>query len=101
MQKPVSGLRIWGLSELMRHYNVWQLANALACLTQMQIDAEEQVRADAGDSPVSVERMNNYYVPFLKLCQTECESLELTAAVNRFAPFNFEIRHGIILVWIT
>ncbi len=78
----------------MHHYNVWQLANALAFLTQMQIDAEEQVRAH-GDSGLSVERMNNYYVPMLRLCQAECERLELTAALNRFAPFNFEIRKGI------
>jgi hypothetical protein len=94
VQKPVSGLRIWSLSEIMRHYNVWQLANALAFLTQMQIDAEERLRVD-GDSSVSAERMNNYYVPLLKLVSAECERLELTAALYRLAPFNQEIRQGI------
>jgi len=78
----------------MRHYNVWQLANALAFLTQMQIDAEEQIRA-LGDSGVPVERMNNYYVPMLKLCFAECERIELTAALYRQPPFNSEIRQGI------
>ncbi len=78
----------------MRNYNVWQLAHGLASLTQMQIDAEERLRAN-GDSPVPVERMNNYYVPLLKLCVAECERVELTAALNRMAPFNLEIRQGI------
>ena len=94
MQKPVSGLQIWNLSEIMRQYNVWQLANALAHVTQMQLDAEEQLRT-RGDASVPVERMNTWYVPCLKMCNAECERLELTAALNRLAPFNFEIRQGI------
>jgi hypothetical protein len=94
VQEPVSGLQIWSLSEIMRSYNVWQLAHSLAYLTQMQLDAEERLRAQE-DAKVPVERMNNWYVPLLKLCQAECERLELTAAINRMHPFNLEIRQGI------
>lgn len=79
----------------MRHYNVWQLAHAIAFLESAQRDAEFKQDFTEKDSRVPDERMNSYFVPFLKYCESECQQLELNCALARFQHFNDEIRQGI------
>jgi hypothetical protein len=79
----------------MRHYNVWQLAHAIAFLENAQLQAEFEQARNNGDSRVPDERMNNLFVPMIRYCQTQCEQLELSAALARFPHFNTDIRQGI------
>jgi hypothetical protein len=80
--------------EIMRNYNVWQLARAIAFLEETTTTCDRVCR-ESGNSRVPDERMNNYYVPSLRLCNVECGQLELAAALARFDHFNREIRAGI------
>ncbi len=82
------------LSEIMRYYNVWQLARAIEFLQETVI-AGEFNSSNLGPIRVPDERMNHWYVPMLRYCQTQCEQLELAAALARFHHFNQEIRQGI------
>jgi hypothetical protein len=81
----------------MRHYNVWQLAHAIAFLQSGQQDADFKDSFGPGhwESRVPDERMNNYFVPMLRYCESECKELELICALARFQHFNHEIRQGI------
>ena len=88
-------LQILTFGDIMRHYNVWQLAHAIAFLESAQRDAEFKQEFTEKDSRVPDERMNNYFVPMLKLCESECRQLELNCALARFQHFNHEIRQGI------
>jgi hypothetical protein len=94
-------LHIWSFEEIMRHYNVWQLAHAIEMLQDMQTQGDlYMLQADINgnqknDLRVPDERMNTLYVPELKYIQAQCEYLELPAALARIPHFNNEIRQGI------
>ncbi|MFZ0737261.1 MAG: hypothetical protein WBL70_02540 [Candidatus Acidiferrales bacterium] len=89
--------RFLTFQDVMRHYNVWQLAHAIAFLQEAQQDADfkDVFASDHWTSRVPDERMNNYYRPMLQYCESECKELELTCALARFQHFNNEIRTGI------
>lgn len=90
---------ILSFEEIMRHYNVWHLAHAIAFLQSVQQFSEFKsdvvVISVTDEQRVPDERMNNYYVPMLKFCEGECKQLELSCALARFPHFNEEIRRGI------
>lgn len=93
MQDLPGKIRIF--ADIMRHYNVWQLAHAIAFLESAQHDAEFKKDFTQGDARVPDQGMNNLFVPMLRYCESECRQLELTAALARFQHFNNEIREGI------
>lgn len=90
-------LRLWRLCEIMRHYNVWQLAHAIEFLLEMQAQGMlASVTPSQGENAAVPDvHMNNIYVPGLKYVQAQCEYLELRSALARMPHFNREIRQGI------
>jgi hypothetical protein len=87
-------LRLWGLDEIMRQYNVWQLAKVIEFLSKAELDAEQHSRM-IGIQRVPDDQMNNFYTPMLRYSRGQLEFIELPAALARLDHFNNEIRQGI------
>lgn len=85
---------VWGLDEIMRQYNVWQLAKVVEFLSKAEIDAEKKSGA-IWDQRVPDDQMNNLYIPMLKYSRAQLELIELPAALARLDHFNQEVRQGI------
>lgn len=92
-ENPYGLVSLW---DILNHYNVWQLAKAIAEIDELKCLHDNLVMSGNGDRLVERPWIEIRVSPFIHYCRLQCVQLELQAAIERLdGPLHVGLRDGI------